>query len=470
MKLTSAGGLIALLDEPVNDLKEVALHKINQVIDEFWPEVAESVVKIEILHEDDTFAQRELAALIASKIYYHLGHFEDALTYALGAGKYFDVNSSSEFVQTIVAKCIDFYATQSVANFDGATTAKPIDPRLEGIVNKMFDYCLADGQYKQAIGIALETRRMDVFERAIKESGDIPGMLSYALKVTMGLIQNRTFRNEILRSLVRLYQGLATPDYINMVQCLIFLDDSLLVAGTLEKLILSNEADVLMAEQICFDLYESATQQFVTRVINTLKGTTPATAESTDVEKVATEDTAMDTDAQSPPRKKKFVNLDHSRVNGHADDVRKTDRLNLMDRRGLRIATWNVLTLNAPASKNLLSKELRKNKVSIAGLTETSLTGSGEERIGNSDSLLWSGGSLRRNGVGLALNSLTRKALLLHEAVSDRLMKARFGYKHGKMTVIVCHAPTNDSDDATKEDIYSVLSRCLATVPPPPMI
>ncbi|KAK2719314.1 26S proteasome non-ATPase regulatory subunit 1-like isoform X2 [Artemia franciscana] len=306
MKLTSAGGLIALLDEPVNDLKEVALHKINQIIDEFWPEVAESVVKIEILHEDDTFAQRELAALIASKIYYHLGHFEDALTYALGAGKYFDVNSSSEFVQTIVAKCIDFYATQSVANFDGATTAKPIDPRLEGIVNKMFDYCLADGQYKQAIGIALETRRMDVFERAIKESGDIPGMLSYALKVTMGLIQNRTFRNEILRSLVRLYQGLATPDYINMVQCLIFLDDSLLVAGTLEKLILSNEADVLMAEQICFDLYESATQQFVTRVINTLKGTTPATAESTDVEKVATEDTAMDTDAQSPPRKKKF--------------------------------------------------------------------------------------------------------------------------------------------------------------------
>ena len=105
--------------------------------------------------------------------------------------------------------------------------------------------------------------------------------------------------------------------------------------------------------------------------------------------------------------------------------------------------------------------------MSTAGLTETRLTGSGEERIGNSDSLLRSGGSSGRNGVGLALNSLTRKALLLHEAVSDRLMKARFGHKHGKMTVIVCYAPTNDSDDATKEDFYSALSRCLATVPPP---
>ncbi|XP_065568955.1 uncharacterized protein LOC136032612 [Artemia franciscana] len=148
-------------------------------------------------------------------------------------------------------------------------------------------------------------------------------------------------------------------------------------------------------------------------------------------------------------------------------DVRKTDRLNLMDQRGLRTSTWNVLTPNAPASKNLLSEELRKNKVSITGLTETRLTGCGEERIGNSDSLLWSGGSTRRNGVDLALNSLARKALLLHEAVSDRLMKARFGHKHGKMTVIVCYAPTSNSGDVTKEDFYSALSRCLATVLPP---
>ncbi|XP_065571485.1 uncharacterized protein LOC136034273 [Artemia franciscana] len=138
-----------------------------------------------------------------------------------------------------------------------------------------------------------------------------------------------------------------------------------------------------------------------------------------------------------------------------------------MDQRGLRTATWNVLTLNAPASKNLLSDELRKNKVSIVGLTEARLTGSGEERLGNSDPLLWSGRSTRRNGVGLALNSLKRKALLLDKAVSDRLMKARFGHKHDKMTVIVCYALTNDSDDVTKEDFYSALSRCLATVPPP---
>lgn len=47
---------------------------------------------------------------------------------------------------------------------------KSVDPRLEGIVNKMFQRCLGDHKYKQAIGIALETRRLDIFEKTILES------------------------------------------------------------------------------------------------------------------------------------------------------------------------------------------------------------------------------------------------------------------------------------------------------------
>ena len=57
----------------------------------------------------------------------------------------------------------------------------------------------------QALGIALETRRLDIFKKAILESDDQQSMLSYALKVTMTLIQNRSFRNEVLRCLVELY-------------------------------------------------------------------------------------------------------------------------------------------------------------------------------------------------------------------------------------------------------------------------
>ncbi len=65
---------------------------------------------------------------------------------------------------------MDFYSQQRVALADGQAEAKPIDPRLEGIVDRMFQRCMDDGQYKQAIGIAIETRRMDIFEKAILES------------------------------------------------------------------------------------------------------------------------------------------------------------------------------------------------------------------------------------------------------------------------------------------------------------
>ncbi len=60
-------------------------------------------------------------------------------------------------------------------------------------------------------------------------------MLGYAFRVVMNLIQNRTYRGELLRTLVKLYRGLTTPDYVQMCQCLIFLDEPMAVADILGK-------------------------------------------------------------------------------------------------------------------------------------------------------------------------------------------------------------------------------------------
>lgn len=279
MSLTSAAGIISLLDEPMPELKVFALKKLDNIVDEFWPEISESIEKIEMLHEDRMFTENKLAGIVASKVFYHLGSFEDALTYALGAGDLFDVNSRNEYTETIIAKCIDFYINQRVAFIENPKDAKAVDSRLEAIVNRMIQRCLDDGQYRQALGIALETRRMDIFEASILKSEDVNAMLAYAFNVTMSLIQNRGFRNEVLRCLVGLYRGLTTPDYVNMCQCLIFLEDPLAVAEVLDKLTRSAiEHNNLMAYQIAFDLYESATQQFLGRVLQALKETAPIPA------------------------------------------------------------------------------------------------------------------------------------------------------------------------------------------------
>lgn len=281
MKITSASGIISLLDEPRPELKEYALNKLNDIVDEFWPEISEAIVKVESLCEDKSFGNRDLAALLASKIYYHLGSFDDCLAYAISANNLFDINLKSEYVDTIISKCIDQYAKLRLQNLLSTKTGEnavkvDIDPRLEGIVNRMFERCFSHRQFKQVLGLALETRRMDVFERSITTSQDVPNMLSYAFRVCMSLIENRQFRDEVLRILVRLYRNLERPDYINMIQCLIFLDDAKSVADILDKLTKSERSeDTLMAYQIAFDLYESGTQQYLIRVIQSIRQSAP---------------------------------------------------------------------------------------------------------------------------------------------------------------------------------------------------
>jgi 26S proteasome regulatory subunit N2 len=271
VNITSAAGILALLEEADDRLISYALKQLNSLVDMFWAEIADSITVIEMLYENEQFKDRDLAALVASKVYYHLGSFDNALQFALGANKLFNVDESSEYVETIIAKCIDHYTKIQVENFQVKETSevKSIDPRLEDIVNRMFQRFFDDKKFKQAIGIAIETRRLDVFEKAILTSTNVSETISYAYKITLSLIQNRKFRNAILKLLVKIYSNLPNPDYVNVVQCLIYLDEPEQVANVLENLVRSN--NVLMAYQLGLDLYESATQQFLLKVRNLLK-------------------------------------------------------------------------------------------------------------------------------------------------------------------------------------------------------
>ena len=56
----------------------------------------------EILYEDESFKQRKLAALVASKVYYHLGEYDESMLFALGAGELFNITAKEEYVETII--------------------------------------------------------------------------------------------------------------------------------------------------------------------------------------------------------------------------------------------------------------------------------------------------------------------------------------------------------------------------------
>jgi hypothetical protein len=75
-RLTSAAGLLALLEEPQDALKVHGLRCLNDVaMTSQWPEVASHVGVIEGMHEDEFFSHRDLAALVASKVCVGWGRF-----------------------------------------------------------------------------------------------------------------------------------------------------------------------------------------------------------------------------------------------------------------------------------------------------------------------------------------------------------------------------------------------------------
>lgn len=105
----------------------------------------------------------------------------------------------------------------------------------------MFERCFNDKKYKQALGIALEARRLDKVRQSILSSENPPKMLSYCLDVAMNLIQSRDFRQKVLLELVSMYNELSSPDYFGVVECLMHLNDPASVAKILKKLITGDD-------------------------------------------------------------------------------------------------------------------------------------------------------------------------------------------------------------------------------------
>jgi len=301
--------LLTLLEDDNDELKQYALVNLDKVVHDYWFQISGSIASVEALSEDDEFPDRELASLIASKVFYHLGELDSALAYALGAGNHFKVNEQSEYVQTLVARCLDQYFALRVKQVEGKEDVS-IDPRLVTVVESMIDRCCEASYYEQAVGVAMEGRRLDKLEQIITRSNNMVATLSYALGVCQKLVTNRDFRQQVLRLLIRLYEASSAPNWVEICQCLMFLDDAPEVAKILEKLISGSEDDVLLAYQVAFDLVENEMQSFLQQVQDNLpKPPTPAEAPAAAdgaapaaaaAAADAGEAAAMDTDAAPP--------------------------------------------------------------------------------------------------------------------------------------------------------------------------
>ena len=128
-------------------------------------------------------------------------------------------------------------------------------------------------------------------------------------------------------------------------------------------------------------------------------------------------------------------------------------KMNLCER--TRIAVWNVQTLLRPGHAALLSRELSRYNIALAGLCETRWRGTGETSAGD-HFFIWSGPDNNSGlyGVALVIPLRIKRTLISRTPINDRLLTARLLHQHGKITVVVAYSPTEVAEDQTKDTLY----------------
>ena len=282
---------LAQLSDPHPSLQLAALQSLLLTVDLDWPSLASHLPLLESLAEsrfpDSSSISSEsrfpnsslfpesrfLAALLVSKIYFHLEALDEAVKYALLAGPEFEKEDDcSEFGLAIRGKCVEKYLDSRQSN-----TSQKEDARLEGIVEGLLERCAKQGEKKNALGIALEARRLDIVREIVSTDGNALKLLEYTFEVAKEHIVHREFRKQVLQLIVELYSEQTVPDYIEMAQALFILDNAAGVGTILNKLVKQDQDSTLMAYQIAFTLNEHQNQPFMLRIVASLPQVTIVT-------------------------------------------------------------------------------------------------------------------------------------------------------------------------------------------------
>ena len=188
----------------------------------------------------------------------------------------FDVVCKSDCLPNI-AKAIDRYVQLRTDDAPSSSTAK-IDPRLQEVIENILARCIEEGEHRQvrtsgpilphnlltflqAIGIALDSRRLDVIERIYGITKDV-SLLSYAMEAVVDTNFSLSYRNQVLHFLLPLFPRLeARSTHIHSVtRLLVTLSDA---AETVKFLLALVPKEFLLAYQLAFDLVEGGSQDFL---------------------------------------------------------------------------------------------------------------------------------------------------------------------------------------------------------------
>ena len=140
------------------------------------------------------------------------------------------------------------------------------------------------------------------------------------------------------------------------------------------------------------------------------------------------------------------------------------------------MASWNVRTLlNIERETELMmrrtavvSKQLERLNIDIAGLQETRLEGEGVKKEENF-TIFWSGvkaGERRQSGVAFAIrNEIVERMVDTPRGINERIITVRIPLKRGRFASVICvYAPTMSNTAEIKEQFYRKLTEVIENI------
>ena len=138
----------------------------------------------------------------------------------------------------------------------------------------------------------------------------------------------------------------------------------------------------------------------------------------------------------------------------------------LSPKHSVKIATWNVQTLNDTAKGVKLAREMDMYQIDVLGVAECRYTGSDQVRI-EDKTVLYSGREDGRHYQGVALFCSKAAAVCLTswEPINDRLLVACFRSRTAKLSLLTAYVPTEAAEAHAKDTFYIQLQAVLDGIP-----
>jgi 26S proteasome regulatory subunit N2 len=287
-----------MLAEPAPSVRKAALRRLSAVVDTQWHEVAQSLPDLEAISEDtdEEMEVRQLAASIASRVFFYLEEPSQALRLALESGDgVFETSGSQSnkaFVECLVGAAVDAYIQKKGREHDGedekeedAVSALSME-KLQAVVEFMFDRCYSEGKFEHALGIALEAQEIEKVRAVLDQCSQRCGgdklyqVLKFSFAAATTLFISKAFRYQVIQVIAEQLELLSKDSSIadstrkqcsfSLANAFQVLKDPKSVSTILCNLLDGTELESLFGLQICFDLVESGDQAFINGVAESL--------------------------------------------------------------------------------------------------------------------------------------------------------------------------------------------------------